>query len=154
MIARRAPKSPWGVLALVAVVGAVALAAWLLLAPAPLTPAEDAMLGTWAMGGTGEKVEPRLDFTPDHSVVQTFFDNGPNAPPRVHHFEWWVEGDRLVFDVEDDSLLARATRPLRPHDKVVLLSVTRNAATVRTSDGRLETWTRVPAFGETPDTGK
>src|SRR5262245_59198917 len=152
MTARRLQRTRWGLLTLAIVVAAVGT--WWFLAPAALTPAEHAMLGTWAMERIRNELQPaRLTFNSDHSVIQTI-DNGPNAAPTEHQFYWWVEGDRLVFDEYNDSLVHRATRLLRPQDKVVLISVTRNAATVRTSDGRIETWTRVPASGESPDTAK
>src|SRR5437764_13482274 len=122
MIARRLPKARWGLLAPAVV--AAAVAAWWLLTPASLTPTEQALVGTWAMRETEHDLA-RLTFQPDRSVVQTIFDNGPNTPPRVHHFRWWVEGDSLVLDDElGGSLFDRATRPLRPQaPKLALVSV-------------------------------
>jgi len=94
MIAQCIPRFRWGSVA-VAVLAAGLWYRWLI-APPPLTTAEQALVGTWVQQSAEDPAvtslgKSHLTFGPGHSATKADFVFGPDAPPQVYHFTWRLE---------------------------------------------------------------
>jgi hypothetical protein len=157
MTVRYLPKMRRAFLAVVILVTALCLR-WLTAQP-PLTPAEQALVGTWVEESAEDPAvttirTSHLTFGPDHSATKSDFVFGPDAPPQVYHFTWRVEEDGLVVQHVIDSLFDRLSGRVSTPEYFGLVSVTETAMILRRSDGSQVIQRRLTRSGQLAHTTK